>query len=155
MSDYTRVGHDSAFSFLDLVDSFVVGRFRRAGVKMGVVRAAYSQLKEDLGTSHPFAHSSLYTDGKTIIVQTAEKIRNELFYDAVSKQQFFDELAGGLERIDYRPDTGLAARWRVADGVLIDPELNFGKPVVAQTGTSTSIDSGSRRSASPIKKAAK
>lgn len=130
---------DYVVSFLDLIDTYVVGRFREAGVKMSTVRQAYEILESDWGTQHPFAHSKLYTDGKNVIVGAASKLADELLYDAITKQMLFLELRGRLERIDYSDHTHLAARWRIAAGVMIDPEISFGKPVIQGTGTQTWI----------------
>lgn len=138
-SDFGVAGKAVVVGFLDLIDAYVVGKFRRAGVSMATVRAAYAELGSDLNTAHPFAHTCLFTDGRRILVDAAGKIHDQVLYDAISKQYFFQHLRDGLERIEYRPDNGLAARWRLAAGVLIDPTLNFGAPVIENTATSTSI----------------
>ncbi len=138
-SDFEGAGGDFAVSFLDLVDCYVAGRFRSAGVTMPTVRAAYFELATDLRTSHPFAHGCLYTDGRRILVNVAGRVRDDLLYDAVSKQILFEQLQRVLKRIEYRPDNYLAARWNRARGVLIDPGINFGSPVIKSTGISTVI----------------
>jgi uncharacterized protein (DUF433 family) len=138
-SDYAAIGKDYAVSFLDLVDAYVAARFREAGVRMSIVRTAYDVLAADLRTVHPFAHGELYTDGKSVIVAAASKICDRVFYNAISKQLFFDDLKSYLDRIDYRSDTQLARRWRISEGVMIDPKICFGKPTIAGTGTRTAI----------------
>ena len=136
-SDYSAVNEDFAVSFLDLVDACVAGRFRRAGVKLSIVREAYRLLTDDLKTPHPFAHDLLYTDGRTIIVGVANRVNNPLLYDAISKQILFDDIGSILSRVDYREADHLAWRWRIAEGVEIDPTVSFGKPVVHDTGIET------------------
>jgi hypothetical protein len=121
-SDYSAVNKDFAVSFLDLVDACVAGRFRRAGVKLSIVREAYRLLTDDLKTPHPFAHDLLYTDGRAIIVGVANRVNNPLPYDAISKQILFDDI-GSIRQVDYREADHLAWRWRIAEGVEIDRQL--------------------------------
>lgn len=136
---FEPVGGEYAISFLDLIDAYVVGRFRNAGVTMPLIRKAYAALEQDLGTRHPFAHGSLYTDGRRVIVGAAERIGEYVLYDAISKQLFFPQLHESLDRIDYHAETRLAERWRIAEGVTIDPRVALGKPVVRETGIHTSV----------------
>ena len=136
-SDYQSVDDSYAVSFLDLIDACIAGRFRKAGVKLSELRKAYELLKEDLNTHHPFAHDRLYTDGNNVIVGVDGRLNHELLYDAVSRQQLFEELRRVLERVDYQPKTHLARRFRIADGVVIDPDISLGKPVICGTGTET------------------
>jgi len=138
-SDFAKRGSDFAVSFLDLVDLAVAGEFRKLGVTMPVVRRAYSQLVGELQTEHPFCHSDLYTDGREIFLHTAGEIGDEALANVVSQQRYFLHVIQQLKRIDYSEATRLAMRWRVASGVLIDPEVSFGKPVAAGTGVTTYV----------------
>lgn len=138
-SDYDLVDDDFAVSFLDLVDLHVAGRFRKEGVRMLVVRQAYNELAKELRTKHPFAHSRLYTDGKSVIAAAADRVDDAVLYDVVSKQMFFPQLKDHLSRIDYSIQSYLAERWRIAEGVVLDPRRGFGKPVLANTGVSALV----------------
>jgi uncharacterized protein (DUF433 family) len=137
-SDYSPIGGDYAISFLDLIDLLVATRFRHAGVDLPIIRRSYTILKSELNTDHPFCHGTLYTNGESIIVGTADEM-NEQFHDAISRQMFFSELKGCLERIDYDETSRLAERWHISDGVTVDPTISFGRPVIEDTGTSASI----------------
>jgi uncharacterized protein (DUF433 family) len=136
-SDYPLVDDSYAVSFLDLIDACVAGRFRKAGVKLSKLRKAYELLKEDLNTHHPFAHDRLYTDGSNVIVGVEGRLNRNLLYDAVSRQQLFEELRRVLEKVDYQVETHLARQFRIADGVVINPDISLGKPVICGTGTET------------------
>lgn len=138
-SDYRQVGSDFAVSFLDLVDVAVAGRLRSLGVSMPTVRAAYAALQEKLGVRHAFAHSDLYSDGRKIFHFAADELGDETLSDAVSHQQFFNVIRPLLKHIDYADTTALAERWRIVDGVVIDPAYSFGKPVIQGTSTTTFI----------------
>lgn len=138
-SDYAQIDGDFAISFLDLIDVLVAGRFRAAGVSMARVRESEARLQDDLATDHPFAHACLYTDGRRVIVEMSDSLREKILYDALSKQMFFDELKEHLKRIEYDPISHLAKKWRIADGVVVDPSVCFGKPVVRDTGVATAV----------------
>lgn len=127
-------------SFLDLVDVLVAGQFRLHGVSLQVIRSAYAALKREFGTEHPFCRRELYTDGRNIFIRVAGDLRDAPLSDALSKQNFFSTfLLPYLNQIEYDHENLLAERWNIAEGVLIDPKLSFGQPVVKTTGTSTFV----------------
>jgi uncharacterized protein (DUF433 family) len=136
-----------ALSFLDLIDLLVVGRFREAGVPLQSVRKAYSWLARVLETDHPFAHARLSTDGQRVFMQMIEAGRSagdateaDRLIEAVSGQSAMPEvLRPYLTRVEYGAITQRAARWHIADGVVLDPEVAFGKPTVELAGTSTFV----------------
>lgn len=140
--DFAPVGGDYGISFLDLIDALVMGRFREAGVTMPVIREAYRALSEELATPHPFAHSTLRTDGKNVIVDVAGKIDDRVLNNAITRQLLFGQLRDVLDLIEYKDDNGLAHLWRIAAGVTIDPGVGLGKPVVESTGVHTRVIAG-------------
>jgi uncharacterized protein (DUF433 family) len=139
-SDYQSVGGDYAVSFLDLVDVLVAGTLRdRFNVPMRVVRRAHGVLEAQLGTKHAFCHNDLYTDGKKIFLYAANEVHEEILREIVSRQQFFLYIKEKLDHIDYNEISKLARRWRIAEGVVIDPAICMGKPTVAKTGIATYV----------------
>jgi uncharacterized protein (DUF433 family) len=96
-------------------------------------------LKDELGVMHPFCHSDLYTDGKRIFIAAANRLGEERLSDVVSHQQFFLHIKEKLERIDYSEATMLAHRWRIANGIIIDPSVSMGKPTIEKTGVTTYV----------------
>ena len=141
-SDYQPIGNDYAVSFLDLIDVLVASQFRdQYKVPMRIVRCAYNVLQKELNVKHPFCHSDLYTDGRRIFSLAASKISksNEKLSDVISHQQFFLHIKEKLSHIDYGTISKIAERWRIAQGVVIDPFINMGKPTVENTGVTTYI----------------
>lgn len=126
-------------SFLDLIDAWIAGRLRSEGVTMRTVREAYLTLATDLMTVHPFAHSDIYTDGKRVFVDVAKKVDDASLSEVVSRQHFFPQIRKLLTHIEYSEVSSLAARWNIAKGVVIDPAIGFGQPVVKGTGVTTRI----------------
>ena len=139
-SDYQSVDDDYAVSFLDLIDVLIAGQFRvRHNVPMRIVRRAHTLLQKDLNTEHPFCHSDLYTDGKRIFLAAANRLGEERLSDVVSRQQFFLHIKEKLEHIEYSKITKLARRWRIANGIVVDPSISMGKPTIQNTGVTTYV----------------
>jgi len=139
-SDYQPIGDDYAVSFLDLIDVLVAGQFRfRYKVPMRVVRRAHELLQDDLNTNHPFCHANLHTDGKRIFRSVADRLGEENLSDVVSRQQFFLHIKEKLDHIDYSEITKLAHRWRIANGIVVDPSICMGKPIVEHTGITSYV----------------
>ena len=44
-----------------------------------------------------------------------------------------------LKHLDYDASTKLASRWNIAEGVVVDPRISFGKPVIRSTGVTTFV----------------
>jgi len=121
------------------MDALIAGQLRKEGVSMHAIRSAHSVLKRDLHTDHPFAHSDIYTDGKRVFVDVAETIGDSTLSEVVSRQHFFPKVRDRLTHIEYSDSSRLAERWNIANGVLIDPMIGFGKPVVKGTGVTTHV----------------
>lgn len=140
-SDYSQVDDKFAVSFFDLIDTLVAARFREVGVPMHEVRRAYAKLSVRLGTAHPFCHRGLYATGRRVIVDVAENIGSVKLQDAVSNQGWLSELKECLHSVSYSNLTRLAERWNIARGVVVDPSLALGQPVIQGTGVTTFVAS--------------
>ena len=139
-SDYHSVDGDYAVSFLDLIDVLIAGQFRiRYNVPMRIVRIAHNLLQDELDTKHPFCHSDLHTDGKRIFRTAANKLGEEVLNDVVSRQQFFIHIKEKLDHIDYNEVNKLASRWRISNGIVVDPLISMGKPTIENTGVTTYV----------------
>lgn len=135
-SDYER----HAVSFLNMIDVLVAGKLRELGVTTQAIRKVYSALEKELEIRHPFCFEELYTDHRDIFIKAVDELGNEILFDAMSSQQFFGVIMKDyLAKIRYHPETHMANRWAIADGVTITPSVCFGKPVVVETGTATRV----------------
>jgi uncharacterized protein (DUF433 family) len=132
-SDYASIDGDYAVSFLNLIEAYVARFFRKEGVQPPVIRRAREILADELATRYPFAHAELCTDGCRIIRKTHEI----QLVDVISKQHFFTQMC--LGQIKYNKDSKLAEAWHIREGVLIDPKVAFGHPVIERTGVTTFV----------------
>ena len=127
-------------SFHDLIDTLVVGQLRRAGLSLQYLRKVHAALLAEFEVSHPFCWKKLLTDGKRVFINTADERGEEQLKELRSKQHAFPTiLRPVLKRIDYDPTSLLARRWNIAQGVIIDPGRQRGKPVVESAGIPTAV----------------
>ena len=138
-SDFVCIEGTYSASFFDLVDVLIAAQFRKCGVRMRVIRAAHVHLQKELVCKHPFCHRDLYTDGRKIIILAANDVGDKTLSEVVSGQRLFLQIEKHLKRIEYSHPTRFAERWRVSDGVVIDPAVSRGKPCIAGTGITTFV----------------
>jgi uncharacterized protein (DUF433 family) len=132
--------HDEhVVTFLDMIDTWVAGRLRDEGVRMAMVRLAHAELQKRLRTPHPFAHSSIYTDGRRVLSDAAEVVNDRTMIDVVSRQGFLPQMKDMLTCVEYGRDSKLVERWCIARGVVIDPRVGMGHPVSKGTGVATRV----------------
>lgn len=138
--DYAPVDGDYAISFLDLIDLFVAGQLRDHGVSLQTVRRVYCQLERSLRTKHPFARQELLTDGNEVFTRGLDSKGREEIVHVLSSQKVFPRvILPFLKAIDYSRATRLALRWRIAQMVVVDPAVCFGKPVIEGIAIPTAI----------------
>jgi uncharacterized protein (DUF433 family) len=104
------------------------------------VRRVYERLAADLSVQHPFCHRELLTAGKTVLMRGLDEHGREELVEILTRQKVFPQIiVPFLHRIDYDKVRLLALRWRIAEHVVIDPNLCFGKPIVEAVGMPTAI----------------
>jgi uncharacterized protein (DUF433 family) len=114
-----------------MIEVFVLGNLREHGVSLQTLRKVHSRLQRDFTQKHPLAHSRLATDGHEVFLRVADGEGKEQLIEVLTRQMVFPEIiAPFLKQLDYDPATQLARRWRIADGVLLNPGIGLGKPVV-------------------------
>lgn len=140
LGDYAPVDGDYAISFHDLLDVFVAGQLRDHGVSLQTVRRVYCKLQKDLNTCHPFCRKELLSDGKIVFMRGLDGKGEDELVEVLTRQRVFPQIIlPFLQRIDYDRITELARRWHIADLVVVDPGISFGKPVVESAGITTRV----------------
>ncbi len=139
-SDFPVVGGDYAISFLDLVELFIAGKLREIGISLQYIRRVYAHLETEHG-KHPFCSREIFvSDDKRIFTRGLSDAESKRVIEALTSQQYFEQIIlPFLRRIDYDEATNLARRWRIFEGIVVDPSLCFGKPVVERVGIATTI----------------
>lgn len=132
------MGHEpqhSDYSFTDLVSLFVVRELRKRGVTRRHIRAAEDHFRIVLGVDRPFACEEISTDGAKVFGpggETAPGLPAQAEEASHGGQHvLLEPIRDMLHTIRYVD--GAAAEWRPTKGVVLNPELQFGDPVVEGT----------------------
>lgn len=135
-------------SFNNLIECYTLAAMRRDhGLKLARIRAALRYVSERMGAVRPLLHSNFTTDGVDLFVK-----RGILVSASGEGQLPIQEIVRiYLRRVEWdsfqapirlfpltRPGVQVDAPRRV----VIDPQISFGRPVVAGTGVPTEVVAG-------------
>lgn len=129
---HTRYRPD--YSFSDLISLFVVRELLRSGVRPGAIRDAENYLRKRRGTDRPFVSEGIATDGSDIYLdgERAAEVPEQIESASRHGQQAMVEpIRQRLRTVRYHE--GQADQWVPAPYVIVDPEVQFGEPVIAET----------------------
>lgn len=129
-----------AAGFRDLLELRFIHFFLDKGVTLRTLKKVQSKLREHSGLSHPFCSGRYVTDGHHIL-EDARGIEDKAFIDVLTGQKEFAKiLEAFIHQLDFQND--LVARWwpmGKTEPVVIDPERNFGHPIVSDSGVATEV----------------
>ena len=129
-------------SFMNLIELLVVGQLRKRGIPLREISDARRIMTDKFKIRHAFCHKELYIHGKKVFIRVAEEkeMAHTTLYQVVTRQGFFEEaMRPHLEHITYDDASRLARRWMIRPGILIDPAVRFGVPVMAGTRIDTEV----------------
>ena len=133
----TQRGPEDLLTFEDLVEIAAVAAARKAGVSMQKIRQATEFLESELGIARPLLSARFLTDGRELFLRDAATSPHFTALNRVG-QIAWSEIESVLREVDY--DGAVAARWWPtgrAAGIVIDPLVNFGRPILATLGVRT------------------
>lgn len=131
---------EKVIGFRDLLELRVVREFIQHGVSVAVIRKCFENAKATFNDSYPLTALRFATDGKTIFADAVRSETVEEMMDLHKKQYVFRQIIKPslYEGIEY--DEKNAKRW-YPEGkkrdIVIDPDRQFGKPIVAESGIPT------------------
>ncbi len=138
--DYSPKDGKHSISFLDLVDVFIAGHLLENGVRLPVIRRVYARLQKLLDQNHPFCYQSFPSSGRVVFLRLAEEDGDIRLTELLSKSKTFQRITSQFyQQIDYDPATRLAALWRIADGIVLDPQRCAGAPIIDRARVLTDI----------------
>jgi uncharacterized protein (DUF433 family) len=150
-----------ALGFLDLMEVRFVDAFLKAGLTLGTIRKAAKLASELVGQSHPFSTQKFRTDGRRVFAELRHRERGDKTLYDLERKQFgiYDFIVPSLlEGIEFDSE-GQAARWYpdkvTAPRVVIDPNRQFGQPIVDLGGVQTSALADAFRAEGSIERVAR
>jgi uncharacterized protein (DUF433 family) len=133
----TQRRSEDLLTFEDLVEIAAVAAARKAGVSMPKIRQATEFMKGALGIARPLLSETFLTDGRELFMRDDATAPNYMALNRVG-QIAWSEIAAILREVDYA--SSVAAKWWPTGrhaGIVIDPLVNFGRPIVAALGVRT------------------
>lgn len=133
----TLEGQD-ALTFVELIELLYIRAFERAGVSWKLIKDAAGVAARMFSTRHPFALRQVYVDPRSVYGSVREQDGSESLVELVGHgQHAMPQLVKPfLEQIDFGAND-VAQRWWPLGrdgGVVVDPLIGFGLPVVAAIG---------------------
>lgn len=126
---------DGLFSFHDLISLLVVAQLAKRGVTPKTIANGITALGEMLGTDRPLAREELRDNLATVGRQFFARASSEAEWVDVGKGKqgaFQAIIEPALRQIEYGDDH-LAAIWRPANGVWLNPRVQAGASCVENT----------------------
>jgi len=143
-SQLEPIDRQVALGFLDLMEIRFVDAFLKTGLSLAKIREAAELATELVGRDHPFSTQKFRTDGRRIFAELEHSERGERTVYDLERRQFgiYDFIVPSLlEGVEF-DESGQAARWHpeaTAPLVVIDPQRQFGQPIVDTGGVQTSV----------------
>lgn len=129
--------------FLDLMEIRFINAFRHHGVSLQYIRLAAARACELFGHKHPFSRKNFLTDGRHVFAEIAKETGEYKLLNLVKSQYAFrDVIRPSLyASIEYSESDELLKWFPMypKKKVVIDPQLSFGRPIVAQVEVPTDI----------------
>jgi uncharacterized protein (DUF433 family) len=132
---------EKVIGFQDLLELRVVREFVNHGVPLLVIRRCLDTAKQLFRTAHPFTTNRFATDGKTIFADVVRDGQEQEMVDLRGRQLVFREIIKPSLYAGIEYEGKFARRWFPGGAkqkqVVIDPEQQFGKPLLTEEGIST------------------
>lgn len=130
---------ERALTFVELVELLYVRAFHQLGVSWSAIREAARVAAHLFASPHPFALRQVYLDPESVLygAVTEPDGSEGLIQLRGHGQQAFPQLVKPyLDQIEFGVDDVAAKWWPMGKegGVLVDPRIAFGAPVVAEAG---------------------
>ena len=161
--DLPEISGATALSFLDLIEVRMVKAFLDEGVSMHTIRAAAAAAATLFKSDHPFCLKKFETDGRTIFARLEEdhvqghgRPKEAILLDLQRGQTAIPKVIEPLLRQIVYVNEVSAQWWPLGrrGGVVINPRLAFGVPVVARCGVPTDTLAGAARAEGSVQLAA-
>lgn len=125
------------YSFSDLISLFVVRELRRRGVPSSEIAKAERYGRRRFRVDRPFVRHDVATDGCDVCFETDRDSMTPHSVESANREgqrAMVGPIRDQLRSVRYTEgDHGLAYEWAPMDGVVLDPTIQFGAPVIAGT----------------------
>ncbi|MCI0880533.1 MAG: DUF433 domain-containing protein [Chloroflexi bacterium] len=143
-----KSGRDMTLSFEDLISMRVIATLRSAGVTFPKIRVAEGWLRQQTRYPRPFAVEQIWTESSDVFAEMHERLIAASRYGQLAMEMLREELipVHGLTFNSRR----IASLWSPREGILLDPEIQFGQSCISGTGIPTNAIASMNRAGDSI-----
>jgi uncharacterized protein (DUF433 family) len=142
-TEYEYDPNDVVISFLDLTELLFINNFVQYGISIQKIRKAAIIASDLLETSHPFAIRKMFTDGKTIFAEIAQKENDPSLLDLINRQFQLGKIIEPLlyKCIDFNNGDHAQRWWPLGKkgSIVLDPARNMGQPILNKYNVRTEL----------------
>lgn len=125
------------YSFSDLISLFVVRELRKRNVPSNEIAKAEQWGRERFGIDRPFVRYDVATDGTDVCFEIDRDEKKPHSVESANRhgqRVLAEPIRDKLQSVRYTEGReGVAYEWVPMDGVVLDPTIQFGAPVIAGT----------------------
>lgn len=125
------------YSFSDLISLFVVRELRRRGVPSSEIAKAEQYGRKRFGVDRPFVRHDVATDGSDVCFEADRDSTRPHSVESANREgqrAMVGPIRDQLRSVRYSEgDHGSAYEWVPMKGVVLDPRIQFGAPVISGT----------------------
>lgn len=130
------------YSFSDLISLFVVRELHKRGVSLTEIAKAEKHGRDRFGVDRPFVRYDVATDGRDVCFEADLDTNQPRSMESANKggqRVLIEPIRDRLRSVRYTEESadGLAYAWAPMKGVVLDPAVQFGAPVIAGTRVPT------------------
>jgi len=129
-------------TFRDLIELRFVHAFVSAGVGLKAIRNCLDYARQVVENDRPFSTSKFRTDGKTIFLESLQRLPEEAHLLDLKRHQYVFKRVIEQSFKDLDIEDSEVARWRPykgRDSIVVDPGRSFGQPIAAESGVPTQV----------------
>jgi uncharacterized protein (DUF433 family) len=134
---------DVIISFLDLAELLFINTFIQYGISIRKIRTAAIAASNLLDTSHPFAIRKMFTYGKSIFAEIAQREKDSSLLDLIYKQYQLKTIIEPTlyECIDFNKYDCAERWWPLGKkgNIVLDPSRNMGQPILNKYNVKTEL----------------
>jgi uncharacterized protein (DUF433 family) len=143
MTEFEYDSNDVIISFLDLAELLFINNFIQCGISIQKIRKAAIAASDLLETSHPFAIRKMFTDGKSIFAEIAQKEKDQSLLDLLNKQFQLGKIIEPFlyKCIDFGKHDYAEKWWPLGKkgNIVLDPSRNMGQPILNKYNVKTEL----------------
>ena len=134
-------GNELLIAFEDLISIRVIAALRAAGVRWSEIERTEQWLRARIGTSRPFATEFLWTGQGEVFIDWTQRLLSASRNGQLALGLLKDYLIP-IHGLMFSEETRVATSWEPLEGIVLEPQIQFGSPCIKGTRIPTRTIAG-------------